>query len=541
MEKTADESADGEVAGAVESSRPRLPIWMANLFVFTFLFCAVMAYFFWQVQQAKNDFMSHVREHAVLVAEVIQLNARGSVLSRKAAEEILEAFLGNTARFVDYLDTVEPFTTEELAAFSDEAGLAGIRIETGAENPVEGPPRWLQSGPSDCRAVPRLEHLVEEHLYIFSLTNRMGPGCVIVGVNDTQIQTMQKHLGLENVIQTIAGIPRMRYVRLETPSVKNKPSLEPVVTILNSGKPRIAEARVPMDGMELAVALDAGYLDRVIGRLWRDFFIFSAALALLGVALSLILYRYQIAHLIQVQQYERQISSERENALLGRAAAAIAHEVRNPLNALGMGLQRLQIEAKEMAEDHRHLIDLMLDAVKRANVSVEGLLKYARPRRPSKKPTRLDLLVEDMLSLYTPRCEALGIQVSQRISFRKPISADPDLLGQVIENLLKNAIDAQPHGGSIYVEICREDQDACFRTRNPGFLLKTEEADRILEPYFTTKVEGTGLGLTIARRIVEAHGGHMAVRVKEPGVLEVSVCIPVTGTAGISVSKVRKN
>lgn len=528
------------MARAVEEIKRRLPLWVANLFVFVFLFCAVMAYFLWQVHQARNDFLTHVRENAVLVAEIIQLSARGSVLSRRAAEEILEGFLGNTARFVDYLDKVEPFKPEELASFSEEAGLVGISIQKMGKEYVEGPPGWLQNYPSGCRPAPKLEHLARENLYLFSLAREAGPGCVTVGVTDTQIKIMQEHLGLENVIRTISGIPRMRYVKLETPSVirKDLPD-EPAITMIDNGDLKIAEARMPMEGKELAVALDAGYLHRAIGRLWRDFFLFSAALASLGVVLSLVLYRYQAAHLMQVQQFERQISSERENASLGRAAAAIAHEVRNPLNALGMGLQRLQIEGVELKDDHRHLIDLMLGAVKRANASVEGLLKYARPQRPSKKPIQLDFLAENMLDLYSRRCEELGIKVSRRITFRKSIPADPDLLGQVMENLLKNAIEAQPHGGSVLLEIEKRGQDVCLRVRNPGFSLKSEEADCILYPYFTTKVDGTGLGLTIARRIVDAHGGHMEVRVPEPGMVEVSVCLPVAGIAQRSAPKQR--
>ncbi len=229
---------------------------------------------------------------------------------------------------------------------------------------------------------------------------------------------------------------------------------------------------------------------------------------------------------MQVQQFERQISSERENASLGRSAAAIAHEIRNPLNALGMGLQRLRMEGDEIAEDHRHLIDLMLDSVKRANGSVEGLLRYARPQNASKREMRLDLLAEDMLDLYTAHARELGIGVSRKITFRESILGDPDLLGQVAENLLKNAIEAQPEGGFIQLTVERKNEEACFRVKNGGFALNPDEADRILNPYFTTKVDGTGLGLTISRRIVEAHGGRMEVSVPKTGVVEISVCLP---------------
>ena len=138
------------MAKAVEEIKRRIPLWLANLFVFAFLFCAVTAYLLWQARQAKENFITNVRENAVLVAEVVQLSARGSVLSRKATEEILEAFLGNSARFVDYLDQVEPFTQKELTAFAKEAGLAGIGIHKGDKTVVEGPPGWLRNEASAC-------------------------------------------------------------------------------------------------------------------------------------------------------------------------------------------------------------------------------------------------------------------------------------------------------------------------------------------------------------------------------------------------------
>jgi len=521
-----------EVAKAVENSKPRLPLWMANLFVFAFLFCAVMAYFLWQVQQARKDFLKHVREHAVLVAEVVQLSARGSVLARRSAEEILEAFLGNTARFVDYLDKVEPFTQEELTAFSQEAGLMGIRIERARKKYVEGPSGWLQKTPSDCMPTPKIEHLEGKHLYLFSLGREGGTGCVTVGISDVQIRAMQEHLGLENVIKTIAGIPRMSYVTLEKHSTGKKgiPG-EPAVTMIDNGNIRVAEARMPMEGKELIVALDAEHLYRSTGRMWRNFFVFSAALASLGVVLSFILYRYQAGHLTQVTQFERRISKEREDASLGRAAAGIAHEIRNPLNALGIGLQRLQLEGDELRDEHRRLVSLMMDAVHRTNNSVKSLLNYARPQKPNRKPTRVDLLLERTLALYSSRCEDLHIKVTQEFHFKEIISADPGLLGQVIENLLRNAIEAQPDGGFIHAEVGQKKREVYLTIKNGGSTLSTEETDRIFEPYFTTKTEGTGLGLTISQRIIQAHGGRLEAHTPEAGIVIIDFYLPLTGYA----------
>jgi signal transduction histidine kinase len=136
-----------------------------------------------------------------------------------------------------------------------------------------------------------------------------------------------------------------------------------------------------------------------------------------------------------------------------------------------------------------------------------------------------------MLHLYARRSEESGIALSRRITCKRPILGDPGLLGQVAENLLKNAIEAQPAGGAIHVEVSAgQGQGVCLKITNRGFSLGPDEAERILEPYFTTKADGTGLGLTISRRIVEAHGGRLTIQVPEPGTVEISVWLPGAGT-----------
>jgi two-component system, NtrC family, sensor histidine kinase HydH len=218
---------------------------------------------------------------------------------------------------------------------------------------------------------------------------------------------------------------------------------------------------------------------------------------------------------------------EREDAALGRVAAAIAHEVRNPLNALGMGLQRLQIEARELILDHQQLVSLMLDSVTRTNRIIGGLLKYARPQKPNRRSMRLDSIIEEHLLLYQPQCTEIGIEVTKNIDFRKPVFADADLLGQIFQNLLFNAIEAQTGGGFIRVELKRRGSEVGLAIRNGGFLLPADEAEHIFEPYFTTKVQGTGLGLSIAQRIAEAHGGRLEVRSMENNQVEIVAHLPL--------------
>jgi len=509
-------------------NRRGLPLWLTNLFFFTLLTLSAIAYFFWQIHQAREDFLDHVRTHVKQVAEVIQSSAQSAMASQRAAERLLETLLGNTARFVNYLNDIEPFTPAELSAFAKESGLTGILISGATGTSVDGFIKFPRVSILPCESTPVLKHLEKSGIYLFAWPRPENAGCVFLGIGDRMISALQENLGLGHVMKTVSELPGIHSVRLRRATSDEKPFDEnPSVGFTTVGDREVAIARLPFQSDILSVGVNTGHLNRSTHRLWRDFFVFGAAFALLGICISFILYRNQSSHLAQVQSYERRISKERENAALSRAAAAIAHEIRNPLNALGMGLQRLELEADELTKDHRRLVSLLADAVKRANTSVSSLLSYARPPMPNRKPVRLDQLFQKILALYDHRLKELKISVDQHLNFEKPIVGDSDLLGQVIENLLRNAMEAQSEGGFIHVSVEGDGREACLTMRNGGFIPPDGKTARILEPYFTTKASGTGLGLTIAERIILAHKGRLETAVPEPGVLEITVCLPL--------------
>lgn len=525
MDHTAERQ---EALTAVVDNKPRFPLWVSNLLVFGLLISAVLFYFLWQISQTRRAFLDNANAHAQLVASVIQLNAKGALFSQAVAEKILHTFLVNTARFVDYLDGIEPFSADELTAFSEELHLTGIKLFRPDSETIEGPRNWSAGSLFACQADSRLTHWQEKHLYLFSWPGKETDGCVVIGVAAGNIESLQKQLGLQRFCDTLSALPGISYVEMKdfvTNTRQSQPG--PSVAIIEKKGSYVAEALIFPEGRELAIGLNADRLMATLNRLWLDFIIFGTCLALLGAFFSVVLFRWQSFHLSQARAYEKQLSLERENASLGRAAATIAHDVRNPLNALGMGLQRLQIEADEILPEHRHLLSLMLDAVRRTNGIVCSLLNYTRPHVPEKKEMRLDRIVEDTLDLYMTRCKECGISIEKKIQFSRSISGDPDLLGQVMENLIKNAIEAQPDGGCISLELTPGDDEVWLAIRNCGFGLSPENAESILEPYFTTKAEGTGLGLSIAQRIVQAHNGRMQVRCPAEGIIEIGICLPL--------------
>ena len=508
-----------------------IPTWKGNLLVFGLLIAVVLAYFYRQVQQAHQTFLNHVQLNSGIIAGVIKRNARSAVLSQEVVEEIIRTFLGSTARFVDYLDGVEPFSGHELSAFATEAGLAGIRIIRNGKDKTEGPAGWLPGNNIHCdKKNPLLRHLPDDHLYCLAWTGSSSSDCIIVGIAAQRIEKLQQEISLAHLLETMSGQAGITYVRMDAGSGESatQPN-RPIVKFIETADLKVAETRLPLGTKQLVVGLDARQFFIRVQHLWREFFIFSAILAGFGVLLSWLLYRFQQAHLQQARDYERALARQREDAALGRAAASITHEIGNPLNAISMGLQRLKMEADSLSDEHGELIDSMLKAVKRTSGIITGIRRYAKPLSPGRQPVRLDVLVEHILALYQQQCDALGVQVSFDALYREPLIGDSPLLEEVVENLVKNGLEAQPGGGYIHLTIDRQGPEVVLSVENGGFELSAKEAKRILQPYYTTKTRGTGLGLSIARRIVDAHGGRMVPEVPRAGILRMTIFLPIEG------------
>jgi signal transduction histidine kinase len=503
---------EGTAVATMEGKR-RFPLWVSNLLVFGFLCAVAVSYFLWQIHATRETFFTKMKSMTELVARIIELNAKGAVLSQKTAEEILYTFLGNTARFVDYLDTVEPFNTKELTEFAREARLAGITILSADRTRVEGPTEWYVDDAYSLDPKPRLDYAKDRHRYIFSWPRQDIQGWVVIGVEAANIESLQQQLGLPNVIETITRFPGITYIRAIPSEARSQPGMpSPGLLISERGRTPVAESTFIIDNQEITIGLDASPLSESVKKLRRDFLLFSGVLVCLGALLSFLLYRQQSRHVEAIRVYERKMSEQREDAALGRTAASIAHEIRNPLNSLSMGLQRLHMEGTELAGEHRHFIEIMLDAVHRANSIVTGLLDYASPHYSNPQPVRLDLLFANIIPLYQARCAEQGITLTTDVACTDPVPGDQKRISQVVENLLKNAVEAQPNGGFITVAITRTAGAVTMDVTNGGFTLSPEQAERITEPYFTTKPSGTGLGLAIARRIITAHGGKLHVQ-----------------------------
>jgi signal transduction histidine kinase len=234
-------------------------------------------------------------------------------------------------------------------------------------------------------------------------------------------------------------------------------------------------------------------------------------------------------NLVYLNQVHTTLNYSRKLAALGRLMAGVAHEVKNPLNAMTIHLELLKQKLGAMREpitvpagpsggsrtlDLTKHVNVIGDEIKRLDQVVVGFLKFARPDELKLQPVLLSSLVSEVLSMTGPEAERRGIVVKTECPPSVPeINADPGMLQQALLNLTINACHAMPDGGTLRI-ICRpaSRRRVEISIEDTGVGIPPENLSRIFDLYFTTKEKGSGIGLSMVFRIVQLHDGEVEVQ-----------------------------
>lgn len=219
----------------------------------------------------------------------------------------------------------------------------------------------------------------------------------------------------------------------------------------------------------------------------------------------------------EVLKAQKHLLQSEKMAAIGQLAAGLAHEIYNPLNVIS-GFTELLLKQRggEDAETRRHLEEIYREAG-RCQALIAELLRFAKPKRPDRAPADLGATLKETLSLIQAQARAQGVAVSLDLPEGLPeVVADREQLKQVFLNLLLNACQAMPAGGELAARAYLSDGCLCFEIRDTGVGIDPRDLDDIFNPFFTTKAEGTGLGLALSYAVVESHNGTLTVR-SEPG------------------------
>jgi len=228
-------------------------------------------------------------------------------------------------------------------------------------------------------------------------------------------------------------------------------------------------------------------------------------------------YVYALDDLTEIRRLEREVRMQDRLAAVGRLAAAIAHEIRNPLTSIA-GSASMLSAATEMSEEHRKLLEIVTRESQRLNNIISDFLAYSRGKQYHFDKVELLPLVEDALTLMQQRMSAenTGISIERHFAVREAwVLADGDKIKQVFWNFCENAVRAMPSGGTFTVGIEPLGADWQLSFADSGTGMSPQQIEKIFEPFQSSFEGGTGLGLAIVYQIVQAHEGKVWARSRQ--------------------------
>ncbi len=243
---------------------------------------------------------------------------------------------------------------------------------------------------------------------------------------------------------------------------------------------------------------------------------------LVGTALLLVLYyaqraqesrRRQFVAEGQVRELEEEIRRKEKMAAIGNLAAGVAHEIRNPLSSI-KGYATYFGQRFPEGSDDREAAAVMVREVERLNRVITDLIGLSRPTDVHAKPVDILSVLEHSLRLLRPEAQKAGVELVLRRP-KRPLPLvllDVDRFGQAMLNICLNAMEAMPHGGEVALSMALQgDKFLALEIKDTGQGIADEHLAHIFDPYFTTKGQGTGLGLATVHKIIEAHGGEIFI------------------------------
>ncbi len=214
---------------------------------------------------------------------------------------------------------------------------------------------------------------------------------------------------------------------------------------------------------------------------------------------------------------QKQLEMREKQTAMSHLASGIAHEIRNPLNAIYIVLQRLMMEFKveNDAEEYQKLTNVMRNEIQKIDQIIKQFLNYARPTKPDFQSTNLPDLVNELIKLYNVKFLEKNIDIVKNYKSIILTEIDSKKIERLLVNLFDNAIDAMPNGGKLIVHLSQSEHKTEIKITDTGIGIPDDIKSKIFSLYFTTKNNGNGLGLSLVYQIATEHNGEITFQSSE--------------------------
>ena len=282
----------------------------------------------------------------------------------------------------------------------------------------------------------------------------------------------------------------------------------------------------------LRIGFSSEEIHPVLSQIKKNVFLSILFFLILGVSAIALIWVNQNRHLQRLREMEDRVQLAERLSSLGHLAAGVAHEIRNPLNAIGLALQRLKREFLpedvSKREEYIAFSELIFKEVRRVNEIIEQFLTLSRPTQLNLSKASLQDLLNHLATLFQEEASARGITLRASIPSNLPlVEMDTPKLTQAFINIMKNGLEAMDQGGILRLEAHAFREGVTVVIADTGSGIPPDQLEKVFNYYYTTKEKGVGLGLPLAHRMIEAHGGQLRLESQVGAGTSVTVTLPL--------------
>ena len=516
-------------------------------------------------------------QNTVSVIEVMEEVPGGHLLNIAssinffALEDAIIDHVVEIASMVDQEAASQDLSPAELESLAQREGLKVIEIlDQGSRSQVPredtslyGP---LLRGDREIVILPFEKGKPDkEDLFSVAIRRTRGNGIIVISVDYPRMKNLRRKFAIQNVLEAVGFGEGIQYVSIFDRSlsliaqtgeegVGEIRDLSILQFVQGEGESR-SRFRSLSNGQEvlevvktlhlrgepygvMQVGLSTQGIRTILSLSRRNITLSIGVLLVLGIAGVTLIYIDQNKHLRKVREMEGRVRTAERLLSLGKLGAGVAHEIRNPLNAIGMAIQRLGREFRPREEggerEYHEIIRIIREEIQRLNQIVEQFVLFSKPYRLDLAPSSPMEILENVSVLFAEEARTKSIEIHKAIEPRLPsLMMDKGRITQALINIVTNGIHAMEGGGSLTIEAKLDGKDwVRITVSDTGRGIPEEEIERAFDYSYTTREKGLGLGLPIAHKIIEGHGGRIALKSQVGRGTTISIFLPVTGSTG---------
>jgi signal transduction histidine kinase len=471
---------------------------------------------------------------------------------------------------VDQIDREKPLNPSDLQTLIAEYHITSIEIYDPKGNLLRG---WPSPSPSPGKKIFFQEliekkrpvaldlfgkPLSENHLFSIAIWRRMVPGIIALTLNGEEMKRLLQQFAIQRAISDIGLREGILYISVQDSSLNTLAHTDTTLigkreedvflrnslqrTTVLSRRHQSSSGEIIFEVVKSFSLSDQtmgliriGYSQKeirpVLSQIKKNVALSISFFLILGISAITLIWVNQNRHLTKMKDLEDRIQLAERLSSLGHLAAGVAHEIRNPLNAMGMGLQRLKREFlppdESKKEEYISFMELILKEIRRVNEIIEQFLTLSRPFQLNLRKSSLQDLLKNLITLFQEEAFSERITLQADIPSELPsVQMDPERLTQAFINIMKNGMQAMGQGGTLRVESKFLKESVEIVISDSGSGIPPDQMEKIFNYYYTTKEKGVGLGLPIAHRIIEAHGGQLKIESRVGSGTKVIVTLP---------------